>query len=104
MGLLVDADWHNQWYDTQSTGGRFVRKDAGFRNWVTSDSSPGPTGRGGYKAEPARYHLYVSLACPWAHRTLIFRELKGLEGMIACQSCIGSCWRMAGHSPMDPVS
>ena len=79
MGLLVDGDWHDQWYDTQSTGGRFVRKDAAFRNWVTSDGSPGPTGRGGYKAEPGRYHLYVSLACPWAHRTLIFRKLKGLK-------------------------
>ena len=83
MGLLVDGDWHDQWYDTQSTGGRFVRKDAAFRNWVTSDGSPGPTGRGGYKAEPGRYHLYVSLACPWAHRTLIFRKLKGLEGMVS---------------------
>jgi putative glutathione S-transferase len=82
MGLLVDGVWQDQWYDTRSTGGRFVRKDAAFRNWVTPDGSPGPSGTGGFKAEPGRYHLYVSLACPWAHRTLIFRRLKGLEGMI----------------------
>lgn len=82
MGLLVDGVWQDQWYDTASTGGRFVRKASQFRNWVTADGSPGPTGKGGFKAEPDRYHLYVSLACPWAHRTLIFRALKGLEDMI----------------------
>src|SRR3712207_2887425 len=83
MGLLIDGIWHDQWYDTKSTGGRFVRKDSAFRNWITADSSPGPTGEGGFKAEAGRYHLYVSLACPWAHRTLIFRALKGLDGMIS---------------------
>ncbi|HEX8167033.1 MAG TPA: glutathione S-transferase family protein [Beijerinckiaceae bacterium] len=82
MGLLIDGVWRDQWYDTTSTGGRFVRKDSAFRNWVTPDGAPGPTGEGGFKAEPGRYHLYVSLACPWAHRTLIFRALKGLEEMI----------------------
>jgi putative glutathione S-transferase len=82
MGLLVDGQWRDAWYDTASTGGRFVRKDAAFRNWVTADGAPGPTGEGGFKAEAGRYHLYVSLACPWAHRTLILRALKGLEGMI----------------------
>jgi glutathionyl-hydroquinone reductase len=82
MGLLIDGVWHDRWYDTGSTGGRFVRKDSRFRNWVTADGAPGPSGEGGFKAEPGRYHLYVSLACPWAHRTLIFRRLKGLEGMI----------------------
>ena len=82
MGLLVDGQWHDQWYDTTSTGGRFVRQDSAFRNWVTPDGSPGPSGVGGFKAEPGRYHLYVSLACPWAHRTLIFRKLKGLTDMI----------------------
>lgn len=82
MGLLVDGVWHNRWYDTKSTGGRFVRKDAAFRNWVTADGSAGPSGKGGFKAEAGRYHLYVSHACPWAHRTMIFRALKGLEGMI----------------------
>ena len=82
MGLLIDGAWNDRWYDTGSTGGRFVRKDSQFRSWVTPDGAPGPTGEGGFKAEPGRYHLYVSLACPWAHRTLIFRKLKGLEGMI----------------------
>ena len=76
MGLLVDGKWQDKWYDTSSTGGRFVRKDAAFRNWVTAD------GDTGFKAEAGRYHLYVSLACPWAHRTLIMRALKGLEAMI----------------------
>ena len=82
MGLLIDGVWHDQWYDTASTGGRFVRRDAQFRNWVTADGAAGPSGESGFAAAPGRYHLYVSLACPWAHRTLIFRRLKGLEGMI----------------------
>jgi putative glutathione S-transferase len=82
MGLLVDGVWQDEWYDTKSTGGRFVRKDAAFRNWVTANGSAGPSGIGGFKAEPGRYHLYVSYACPWAHRTLIFRALKGLAAMI----------------------
>lgn len=83
MGLLIDGIWHDQWYDTESTGGRFVRQASQFRNWVTADGSPGVAGSGGFKAEPGRYHLYVSYACPWAHRTLIFRALKGLESMIS---------------------
>jgi glutathionyl-hydroquinone reductase len=82
MGLLVEGVWVDQWYDTKSTGGAFVRGRAAFRNWVTGDGGPGPSGVGGFKAEPGRYHLYVSLACPWAHRTLIFRKLKRLEQMI----------------------
>ena len=82
MGLLQDGQWVDQWYDTKSSGGRFVRKDSAFRNWITADGSAGPTGQGGFKAEAGRYHLYVSLACPWAHRALIFRALKGLEAMI----------------------
>ena len=83
MGLLVEGKWQNEWYDTKSTGGRFERKAPSFRNWVTKDGSAGITGIGGFKAEPNRYHLYVSLACPWAHRTIIYRKLKGLEGMIS---------------------
>ena len=83
MGLLVDGQWQDKWYDTEASGGRFVREDAGFRNWVTADGSAGPSGVGGFKAEANRYHLYVSLACPWAHRTTIYRKLKGLEDMIS---------------------
>lgn len=83
MGKLVDGKWHNVWYETKSTQGQFVRQDAGFRSWVTSDGAPGPTGDGGFAAERGRYHLYVSLACPWAHRTLLYRKLKGLEDHIS---------------------
>ena len=83
MGLLQEGKWVDQWYDTKSTNGRFVRKAPQFRNWVTTDGRAGPSGKGGFKAEIGRYHLYVSLACPWAHRTLIFRALKGLEKMIS---------------------
>ncbi|MDU8929637.1 glutathione S-transferase family protein [Alisedimentitalea sp. MJ-SS2] len=83
MGLLQNGKWVDRFYDTSKTGGRFVRKASAFRNWVTPDGAPGPTGDGGFKAEPGRYHLYVSYACPWAHRTLIFRALKGLEEMIS---------------------
>jgi len=83
MGLLVNGQWQDRWYDTKSTGGRFVRKDAVFHNWVTADGTAGPSGTAGFKAEAGRYHLYVSLACPWAHRTLILRALKGLEDMIS---------------------
>ena len=83
MGLLVKGKWRDEWYDTESTGGEFVRQDSAFRNWVTADGSPGPGGEGGFAAEPGRYHLYVSLACPWAHRTLIFRALQGLEDVIS---------------------
>jgi len=83
MGLLVEGKWHTDWYDTKSTNGKFARKDSHFRNWVTRDGKAGVTGQGGFKAEAGRYHLYVSLACPWAHRTLIFRAIKGLEEMIS---------------------
>ena len=94
MGLLIDGVWHDQWYDTRNTGGRFVRKNSTFRNWVTPDGAAGPTGAGGFRAAPGRYHLYVSLACPWAHRTLIFRRLKGLEKMISVSVVH---WRMLEH-------
>ncbi|WP_325437801.1 glutathione S-transferase family protein [Pseudomonas nitroreducens] len=81
MGQLIDGRWQDQWYDT-SKDGRFQRENAQRRNWVTADGQPGPTGEGGFRAEAGRYHLYVSLACPWAHRTLIYRQLKGLESLI----------------------
>ncbi|MEP5566949.1 MAG: glutathione S-transferase family protein [Halioglobus sp.] len=83
MGLLIDGKWADQWYETDSNQGEFKRQESLFRNWVTADGSPGPTGTGGFAAEAGRYHLYVSLACPWAHRTLIFRQLKGLEDLIS---------------------
>ena len=82
MGLLVDGEWQDEWYDTDETDGKFERSAAQFRNWVTADGSAGPSGDGGFKAESGRYHLYVSYACPWAHRTLIFRQLKGLADHI----------------------
>lgn len=82
MGQLVDGVWHDVWYDTKKSGGAFVRQNAKFRNWITADGTPGPSGEGGFPAASGRYHLYVSYACPWAHRTLIFRKLKGLEDNI----------------------
>ncbi len=83
MGLLVDGKWQDQWYDTKASGGKFIRSEAQFRNWVTADGLPGSTGEGGFVAESGRYHLYVSLACPWAHRTLIMRTLKDLTAHIS---------------------
>ncbi|MEE9385422.1 MAG: glutathione S-transferase family protein [Nannocystaceae bacterium] len=82
MGKLIDGIWHDVWYDTRRTEGHFVRAQSGFRSWVTVDGSAGPGGGSGFRAESGRYHLYVSYACPWAHRTLIFRKLKGLEDIV----------------------
>ena len=82
MGLLQNEKWVDQWYETKTNDGEFRRQDSWFRNWLTDDGEAGPTGEGGFKAEKGRYHLYVSLACPWAHRTLIFRKLKHLEEYI----------------------
>jgi glutathionyl-hydroquinone reductase len=83
MGLLLDGSWVDRLPDDGSSDGRFKRQDSAIRNWITPDGTPGPTGDGGFRAEPSRYHLYVSLACPWAHRTLIFRVLKRLEKAIS---------------------
>ncbi len=83
MGYLDNGEWVDKWYDTESTGGKFVRSTAGFRNWITADGSAGPSGEAGFKAESGRYHLYVSLACPWAHRTLVFRAIKDLSDHIS---------------------
>jgi len=83
MGLLIEGKWHDRWYDTKDNNGEFIREDSQFRSWITPDGSAGPSGIAGFPAEPGRYHLYVSLACPWAHRTLIFRKLKSLEDIIA---------------------
>ncbi|MBE3637902.1 glutathione S-transferase family protein [Mangrovicoccus algicola] len=94
MGLLVDGVWKDQWYDTDKTGGKFERSKSQFRNWITADGSAGPSGTDGFRAEPGRYHLYVAYACPWAHRALIFRALKGLEEMISV-SFVN--WYMGDH-------
>ncbi len=83
MGLLIDGVWHDQWYDTAATGGRFQRQASRFRNFITADGAPGASGEGGFPAATGRYHLYVSLACPWAHRTLIMRALKKLDAVIS---------------------
>lgn len=109
MGLLVDGQWQDKWYDTDASGGRFKRSEAAFRNWVTADGSTGPSGEGGFKAEPGRYHLFVALACPWAHRTLIFRKLKGLESMISVSAVNpimkehGWTFRPGYQSDPDPI-
>src|SRR5687767_4960459 len=82
MGMLVEGKWVDRWYDTKASNGKFVRQDAKWRDWVTADGKPAEGRTRGFKAEPDRYHLYVSLACPWAHRTLIFRKLKKLTEAI----------------------
>ncbi len=102
MGLLVDGQWHTDWYDTKSSGGEFIRQDAQFRNVITADGS-----NGSFKAEPGRYHLYVSLACPWAHRTLIFRKLKQLEKLIGVTivkpEMLEHGWELAGTGDIGPI-
>src|SRR6187455_3447017 len=92
MGLLVDGVWQDDISRTKD--GHFIRPTTKFRNWVTPDGSPGPSGEGDFAAEANRYHLYVSLACPWAHRTLIMRALKGLEAMLPISVVH---WRMLEH-------
>lgn len=83
MGRLENGVWIDQWHNTKETKGRYIRKPSIFRNWITVDGEAGPTGRDGFLAEKDRYHLYISWACPWAHRTLIFRAIKGLENIIS---------------------
>ncbi|MGY6513503.1 glutathione S-transferase family protein [Vibrio parahaemolyticus] len=107
MGKLVEGVWHDVWYDTKANGGKFVREDAGFRDWIKSDSEAV------FQPESGRYHLYVSLACPWAHRTLIFRKLKGLEPHIdvtvVCPDMLSQGWQMGlpeplfGHTRMHQI-
>ena len=98
MGLLVDGQWQDKWYDTKSTGGRFKRSESQFRHWLTADGSAGPSGDKGFPAESGRYHLYVSYACPWAHRTLIVRALKGLPDHIGVSvvhpHMLGNGWEL----------
>ncbi len=111
MGQLIDGKWSTQWYDTKSTGGKFKRSTSAFRNWVTPDGAPGPSGEGGFAAESGRYHLYVSYACPWAHRTLIFRALKGLDEHISVSAVSPKMpdetgWAFTGEmgSDKDPLN
>jgi putative glutathione S-transferase len=103
MGCLIDGVWTDQWYDTSKSGGRFLREDSQLRNWITPDGTPGPSGEGGFRAEVDRYHLYVSLACPWAHRTLVFRKLKGLEDLITVSvvhpHMLGNGWEFRENDP-----
>lgn len=83
MSLMVNGKIRKQWLESELEDGCFVRKDSQFRHWITPDGSPGPSGEGGFAAKPGRYHLYVSYACPWAHCTLIFRQLKGLGDIVS---------------------
>ena len=105
MGWLVDGTWQDELQESKASDGKFVRRPAQFRNWVTADGSPGPSGTGGFKAEPGRYHLYVSMACPWAHRTVIFRKLKGLEDQIGVTvvdpRALGDGWVFSDDFPDD---
>jgi putative glutathione S-transferase len=82
-GMLIQGKWDNDAEVPHDKRGAFVRDASKFRNWVTTDGSPGPDGEGGFKAEPGRYHLFVSWSCPWAHRALIMRRLKGLEDVVS---------------------
>lgn len=103
MGELVNGEWSDAWYDTKSTGGAFKRQQSQYRNWITADGSPGPSGEGGFRAESGRYHLYVSYACPWAHRTLIYRSLKGLTPHISVDvvepDMLDEGWTLNGDFP-----
>lgn len=94
MGVLIDGEWRQRGYGTKSNEGRFKRDESAFRSWITADGGVGPSGESGFRAEPDRYHLYVSLACPWAHRTLIFRQLKGLQSLLPISVVH---WHMGEH-------
>jgi putative glutathione S-transferase len=103
--MLVDGNWQEKSVEPRIVDGRFVRPPSRFRNWVTADGAPGPSGDGGFKAEPGRYHLYVSLACPWAHRTLIFRRVKKLSEAIGVSvvepHMLGEGWVFSEAWPDD---
>lgn len=105
--MLVNGKWTADWHPVQAKDGegRFIRQQSSFRNWITADGAPGPTGTGGFKAEAGRYRLYVALICPWASRTLIARKLKGLEDLVAVtvvNPVLGSeGWAFGGYPGAD---
>ncbi len=103
MGLLIDGVWHDQWYDTKKSKGEFVREQSQFRNWITSDGGKDTEQNSGFAAESGRYHLYVSYACPWAHRTLIFLVLKDLTKHISVNvvhpHMLGNGWAFDKQDP-----
>ena len=105
MGLLVEGRWHDKYYEAAESDGRFVRGESSFRNWVTADGAPGPSGEGGFAAAPGRYHLYVSYACPWAHRTIIFRKLKKLTDVVSMSvvepHLLSEGWEFSADRPDD---
>jgi putative glutathione S-transferase len=105
MGVLVDGVWQDRWYDTEAAAGAFVRPPSSFRNWITRDGAAGPTGEAGFPAAAGRYHLYVSLACPWAHRTLVFRKLKKLSDAITVSvvmpHMLAQGWEFSDDLPDD---
>jgi len=107
-GQFVDGVWKTEWHDTKSTGGRFRRTEPKFRHWVTPDGSAGPSGEGGFPAARGRYHLYVSYACPWAHRPIILRKLKGLEdviGITEVEPVMGDQgWQFGSDGDLDTVN
>lgn len=107
MGLLVDGKWRDSWYDTKASDGAFQRETAQFRSWIMADGAAGPNGEPGLPAQSGRYHLYVSLACPWAHRTLIFRKLKGLEDHIGLTvvhpHMVENGWEFDRETGQDPL-
>jgi glutathionyl-hydroquinone reductase len=107
-GVFVEGVWHSEWHDTSASGGRFVPTAPVYRNWVTPDGSAGPSGEDGFAAEPGRYHVYVSLACPFAHRTLILRKLKRLDGVVSVslvEPVMGEQgWEFGDGATADPVN
>ena len=105
--MLINGKWSKAFHPVQAADeeGRFLRQESRFRNWVTPDGDPGPTGAGGFAAEPGRYHLYVALICPWASRTLMARKLKGLEKVISVSVVepflTEQCWRFGDYPGAD---